>query len=63
MLFGEAARRLCHAAALLGWAPDVFWQATPAELIDALVAPDGDGAPPNRDAIEALMARFPDAQG
>ncbi len=63
MLFGETARRLCHAAGLLGWTPEVFWQATPAELIDALVPPSDGGEPPNRDAIAALMVRFPDAQG
>ncbi len=59
--FGEAAVRLCGAAAtLLGWRPSEFWDATPAELAAALgqVAPDVDA--PERDVIEALRRRFPD---
>ena len=59
--FGEAAVRLCGAAAaLLGWRPGEFWEATPAELAAALgqVTPDADA--PERDVIEALKRRFPD---
>ena len=60
-MFGEAARRLAGAAAtLLGWTPDIFWKATPAELCDALVPPGEAGEPPSRAAIDALMTRFPD---
>ena len=63
-MFGEGARRLAGAAALLlGWTPETFWRATPAELMDALIPPGGDGEPPEKQAIEALMRRFPDAQG
>lgn len=41
--FGPAALALFGLAArLLGWKPDTFWAATPAELIAALVPP---GAP------------------
>ena len=60
-MFGEAARRLAGAAAqVLGWTPDTFWNATPAELCDAL-SPSGDaGEPPSKAAIDALMARYPD---
>ena len=60
--FGEGARRLAGIAAqLLGWSPDTFWNATPAELCDALMPPPGEaGEPPSKAAIGALMARFPD---
>ncbi len=58
--FGEAAARLCNAAAvLLGWKPAEFWDATPAELAlvlevpPSIVVPDGP-------TIEALKQRFPD---
>lgn len=59
--FGEAATRLCGAAAtLLGWRPREFWEATPAELAAALgqVTPGTDA--PEHDVIEALKRRFPD---
>ena len=60
-MFGLAAQRLAGAAAqLLGWSPDTFWNATPAELCDALLPPGEAGEPPCRAAIDALMARFPD---
>lgn len=60
-MFGEQARRLYGVAAqLLGWAPETFWNATPAELCDALIPPGDAGEPPSKKAIEALMARFPD---
>lgn len=58
--FGEAAARLCNAASLLlGWRPNDFWEATPAELALALQAPDSDEGP-DRATIEALKQRFPD---
>jgi uncharacterized phage protein (TIGR02216 family) len=58
--FANAAQRAWFAAAsLLGWRPDDFWNATPAELAGALAPPD-DTAPPDRAQIAALMARFPD---
>ncbi|MES2119218.1 MAG: phage tail assembly chaperone [Pseudomonadota bacterium] len=56
--FGESAARLCHAAAvLLGWRPEEFWNATPAELALALKAP-GDEA--EGMTLEQLKRRFPD---
>lgn len=58
--FGEAAARLCHAAAMmLGWRPSEFWDATPAELALALEAP-ALGEAPDAATIEALRQRFPD---
>ena len=60
-MFGERARRLAvMAAQLLGWSPDTFWNATPAELCDALMPPGEAGEPPSKAAIDALMTRFPD---
>jgi uncharacterized phage protein (TIGR02216 family) len=59
--FGQGAARLCHfAAILLGWRPDEFWDATPAELALAL-QPAGDAAEPlDRATIDELKRRFPD---
>jgi uncharacterized phage protein (TIGR02216 family) len=58
--FGEAAARLSGAvASCLGWRPDEFWNATPAELAAALHAPSGD-EPPDRTIIDELRRRFPD---
>lgn len=58
--FAAAARRWnALAARLLGWRPDDFWQATPAELVMALADPDGNetAAPPTRELISHLMER------
>ncbi|NUR45285.1 MAG: phage tail assembly chaperone [Sphingomonas sp.] len=58
--FGEAAARLCNAAAaVLGWRPQEFWDATPAELALALEAPASSEGPDSA-TIEALKRRFPD---
>jgi uncharacterized phage protein (TIGR02216 family) len=61
-MFAEAARRAAHvAAAALGWRPDEFWAATPAELVTALgldTAPAD--APVDGGALAALMERYPD---
>ncbi len=58
-----AARLAGLAGALLGWRPDEFWRATPAELttiVDALRqrAPQSD--PPTQAAIAQLMEIYPD---
>jgi uncharacterized phage protein (TIGR02216 family) len=59
--FGEGAGRLCGAAAaLLGWRPAEFWDATPAELALALQAPTGVAEPLDSKTIEDLRRRFPD---
>jgi hypothetical protein len=61
MTFGEAAARLCNAAAqLLGWRPNEFWDATPAELALALQAPEASAEPPDAETIARLKLRFPD---
>lgn len=58
----ERARRLAGlAGALIGWRPEDFWRATPAELACVLgaMAPESGGA---IDAVDlaALMEQFPD---
>jgi uncharacterized phage protein (TIGR02216 family) len=61
-VFSEAASRLAGiAGALLGWRPDEFWNATPAELAAVLGAMSG-GTAPMADAADLarLRERFPD---
>jgi len=60
--FAAAAARLAGVAGLLlGWSPDAFWRATPAELRTALEALTGpETAAIGRDEMAALMERFPD---
>jgi uncharacterized phage protein (TIGR02216 family) len=61
MTFGDCAVRLCGAASmLLGWRPDEFWNATPAEFATALQAPACGADMPDRVTIEELRRRFPD---
>ena len=58
--FAEAAAQWCGLSArLLGWRPDDFWNATPAELVMALTAPadPGGAAPPTRETITRMMER------
>lgn len=60
--FGASAARLAGlAGVLLGWRPDEFWRATPAELAAVLgaIAPQAAEAP-GRDELARLMAQFPD---
>jgi uncharacterized phage protein (TIGR02216 family) len=59
MRFGEGAAVLAGLAArLLGWRPDEFWRATPAELASALTEEQFE--PVAGGELERLMARFPD---
>lgn len=60
--FAEAARGLAGLSArALGWRPDEFWRATPAELAASLSSPElAAPAPPDAQAIAALRAMFPD---
>ncbi|MFL6845652.1 MAG: phage tail assembly chaperone [Allosphingosinicella sp.] len=61
-LFSEAAARLAGlAGALLGWRPDEFWRATPAELaavLEAMAPGEAEGL--SRSDLGRLMERFPD---
>lgn len=63
MTFADVAAQLAARTALiLGWRPDDFWNATPAELLGILQAMAGDGeAPPSADVVRRLMMRFPDS--
>jgi len=60
--FSESAGRLAGlAGALLGWRPEEFWRATPAELgavLEAMVGNPDKSA--GRSDLERLMQRFPD---
>ena len=61
--FGEGAARLSSAAAmLLGWRPNEFWDATPAELSRALQMPGEQDVAPDKATIDALRLRFPDGE-
>jgi uncharacterized phage protein (TIGR02216 family) len=66
-VFRDAAGKLAGlAGALLGWRPDEFWNATPAELAAVLLAlswPGGEPGPATRDDLARLMERFPDGRG
>lgn len=60
--FSNSAARLGGlSGVLLGWRPDDFWRATPAELtlIIAALVPDTATAP-DRDLIATLQEQFPD---
>jgi hypothetical protein len=61
-MFSESAARLAGiAGALLGWRPDEFWNATPAELAAVFEAMTG-GAPACASAhdLARLKEMFPD---
>jgi uncharacterized phage protein (TIGR02216 family) len=58
--FGDCAARLSSAASLLlGWRPNEFWDATPAELTLAMTFARAVEAPDAK-TLEALRRRFPD---
>ena len=62
MTFAAGALRLAGLTArTLGWRPDDFWNATPAELA-AILAPEanGDVTPLGREELERLMEKFRD---
>jgi uncharacterized phage protein (TIGR02216 family) len=60
--FSEAAGRLAGlAGALLGWRPDEFWRATPAELAAVFAAlMPAESEPASRADLARLMEMFPD---
>ena len=62
MTFCDIAARLAgFAGAVLGWTPDVFWAATPAELAAIVGALVGDvTVPPDASTIARLRGAFPD---
>jgi len=62
MSFIECAARLAgQAGVAFGWTPELFWNATPAELAALVRAAAGEEVvPPDRDMIAQLMEAFPD---
>ncbi len=62
MTFADSAGRLAgFAGAVLGWAPAVFWRATPAELAGVVGALAGEAeTPPDASTIARLRGAFPD---
>lgn len=60
--FTESASRLAGAAGwMLGWNPEEFWRATPAELAAVLgAAGESSGGAVTRYTVETLQERFPD---
>ena len=61
-MFSQSAARLAGlAGAVLGWRPEEFWRATPAELAAVLTALAGDEAEPAGKAdLERLLEMYPD---
>ncbi len=61
-MFSDAAGRLAGmACALLGWRPEEFWRATPAELAAVLAAlAGGAAAPVTQEELARLKEMFPD---
>ncbi|MFN3945192.1 MAG: phage tail assembly chaperone [Allosphingosinicella sp.] len=60
-MFSEAAARLAGlVGAALGWRPDEFWRATPAEVAAVLNAIAGEETPADGADLGRLMAMFPD---
>jgi len=63
MSFAEEAGRLAGmAGAVLGWSPDRFWRATPAELHSVVTAMAGqvDEAPSTSATLARLREMYPD---
>ena len=60
-MFSNAAQRLAGmAGALLGWRPEEFWTATPAELAAVLAAMTGGESAASGDDLARLKEMFPD---
>ena len=60
MSFAEAARVAARVAAGLGWAPEIFWAATPADLRNALGLDLAAETPADATLLSRLMEAFPD---
>ena len=61
MLFSAAVARLAGLAArVLGWRPQEFWAATPAELALSLGEPSPTDVPPSRAELMTLIAKDAD---
>ena len=54
--FADAAQRLCPLAAQrLGWRPEEFWRATPADLLLCLAPPPAQYAQVTRETLIQMM--------
>jgi uncharacterized phage protein (TIGR02216 family) len=61
MTFGESALELAgHAAALLGWRPNDFWDSTPAELATAVGMDRHAVGQMGREELDKLLMQLPD---
>lgn len=61
MSFAALATKLAgQTALLLGWRPDDFWNATPAELASILAVASADGDAADAQTLTNLMEQFPD---
>ena len=61
--FAASARILAgRSAQALGWAPDVFWNATPEELAASFGTDEDASAPPTREQIAQMMERDHDGR-
>ncbi|WP_242183884.1 phage tail assembly chaperone [Sphingomonas sp. CARO-RG-8B-R24-01] len=62
--FADVSARLAGlAGAVLGWSPDTFWRATPAELVTVVTVLTGGAsgiAPPDAATIARMQEAFPD---
>lgn len=59
---GEAGRLAGMAGAVLGWSPERFWRATPAELGAVVTALAGrsEDEPPSAATLARLQEMYPD---
>lgn len=66
MMWADAAAKLAGmAGAVLGWSPDRFWAATPAELVAVVGALTGTSeiaVPPDAATIARMKEAFPDGR-
>lgn len=61
MSFADEATKLAgQTALLLGWRPDDFWNATPAELASVLAAASTEGDAADTQKLTELMELYPD---
>ena len=63
MTFANGAARLAALAVrTLGWRPDEFWRATPADLALALGVGETPAPPPTRAELQRMMERDGDGR-
>jgi uncharacterized phage protein (TIGR02216 family) len=60
MSFADASRAAARVAAAIGWPPETFWAATPADLRNALGIDLAVETPADATLLSRLMEAFPD---